>query len=220
VTCQKPRCARSDKTAGKTIVVGILGSVASGKSTVARLMVERGAALIDADRIAHEVLERPEVKDKLTETLGEGILTPEGTVDRPAVARMVFGHGVAEELRKRLDAIVHPPVLAAIQEQVRLARKRRDALAVLDAPLLMEKGLQKHCDVLVFVDAPDALRQERVRERRGWDADELRRRDAAQMPSSLKRQEADITIQNSGGEKELRETVRMLVSRIKQDFNK
>jgi len=205
----------SEQGASGTTVVGLLGAVASGKSTVARIMVEAGAQLVDADVIAHEVLARPEVKRNLELAFGRDVFTPEGRADRAKLAAFVFGADAeSEEQRQRLNAIVHPPVLEEIDKQVREARRREAGLVVLDAPLLMEKGLAEHCDMLVFVDAPEALRAERAQKDRGWAGAEVSRRDAAQIPAADKKQKADLVIQNAGTKEELRTDVRSLVQQI------
>jgi len=205
----------SEQGASGTTVVGLLGAVAAGKSTVARIMVEAGAQLVDADVIAHEVLARPEVKRSLERSFGRGVFTPEGRVDRAKLARVVFGPDAeGREQRERLNAIVHPPVLEEIAKQVREARGREVALVVLDAPLLMEKGLERHCDMLVFVEASEALRAERAQKERDWAGAEVSRRDAAQIPAPAKKQKADLVIQNAGTKEELRTAVRSLVQQI------
>ncbi len=198
-------------------VVGVLGAVCSGKSTVARLMAEQGFELVDADRIGHEVLEQPQVKKQLRDSFGDHMFNADGTLNRDELGRCVFRCASCLE---RLNSIVHPLILDEIARKIR--RVRRGAAArpiVLDAALLMEKNLnEQYCDLLVFVDAPEEARKARARCQRGWSAAELSRRHAAQMAPELKRRQADLVIDNSGAERELRAAVSVLVSRIRKRF--
>ena len=194
-------------------VVGVLGAVASGKSTVARLMAEEGGELVDADEIGHEVLQLPETERRLREEFGDEVLAPNGTVSREALGRLVFG---CRERLEKLNAIVHPHILDIIERRIRHASEAGEAaFVVLDAALLMEKGLhERWCEALVFVDAEESARLERALGHRGWNADELLRRDAAQMPLDAKKRHADFVIDNSGTQKQLEETVHGLMVQI------
>lgn len=191
-------------------VVGILGGICSGKTTVARMLAERGFDLIDADRIGHEVLGRPEVKRRLREEFGPEIFRADGRVQRPTLARRVFGNS---ERTEKLNSIVHPPILEEIDRRIR----RADRPVVLDAALLVEKGLhEKCCDLLVFVDAPRQERLRRARRERGWDARELQRRENTQISPASKRQYADIVIDNSGSQAELERRIDQLNQSIRE----
>ena len=192
-------------------VVGLLGAVASGKSTVARLLAQEGFELIDADRIGHEVLDRPEIRRALRDAFGGAVFTGEGAVDRKALGAVVFN---CETDLERLNAIAHPAIMEEIDRRIAEAGARP---VVLDAALLMEKGLhQQYCDVLLFVDAPDSARRERATARHGWDAVKLSRRDAAQMPPEAKKEAADLVIDNAGPEDRLKEEVHVLTDRIRE----
>jgi dephospho-CoA kinase len=177
------------------VIVGILGEIGSGKSTVSEMFVELGAEALDADRMAHEVIETPAARDSLLRWLGEAILGPDGRVDRAAVARRVFGD---EAALRRLEAIVHPEVLRRIEERVE-AYERADAAGtlVLDVPLLPLLPLKDRCDHLVYVDAPFSVRLRRVAAR-GWDSGDLRKRESFQPSDEEKRRLADFVIVNSG----------------------
>ena len=210
-----PRLAKDHARPGtrRTPVIGVLGVVASGKSAVARLMADGGGALIDADAIGHEVLGLPEVKQKLRAAFGEEIFTPEGGVSRERLGRHVFER---RERLEKLNAIVHPVILEMIERQIRQRTAEGAAMLVLDAPLLMETGLhERYCDALVFVEADRAVRQARARASRGWNAEELAQREAAQIPSGRKMQQADFVIDNNGSPAELGKAVRALMQRIK-----
>jgi len=206
---------------GNICVVGMLGAVASGKSTVARLLAQcarargRDATVIEGDSIGHEVLLLPEVRQRLRREFGEEICGPDGAVARDRLAQMVFG---APERLKTLNAIVHPVIIDTIDQRIHSAAraaKGEGAVVVLDAPLLIETGLdQRYCDRMVFVDASGQARAGRVESQRGWDAAELARRDAAQVPSEAKRQLADFVIDNDGEESDLRGPVEEVMDQM------
>jgi dephospho-CoA kinase len=216
VTGEKPAAARA-------IVVGIIGAVASGKSAVARLMQQEGAVLIDADAIAHDVLERPDIKQKLKREFGMAVFAPDGSVDRKRLGSMVFDEPEAQKLRERLNAIVHPPILKEIDDRLSRAREKlaKDGgVVALDAPLLIETGLDAQCDALVYVDVPDEVRRDRAMSKRGWNAKELARRDAAQTDAAVKRTKAHFVVQNAGSMEQLRDTVSNVVNQIKSHFGR
>lgn len=183
--------------------IGLLGGVASGKSTVARLLAEHGAVVLDADRIAHEVLAMPEVVQALAEQWGESVLSADGMPDRSAIAEKVFGDSPAAiENRRFLEQLVHPRVrqqirgrLAELREQQRGGQKV--TAAVLDVPLLLESGYRDDCDRLLFVDTPNDARTAHA-EARGWAPYELAQREAAQKPLAEKRAAATDVILNDG----------------------
>lgn len=202
--------------AHKAPVIGLLGAVASGKSTVARLLAARGASVVDADRIGHEVLGRPAIKGHLREAFGDGIFAPDGEVERGKLAEMVFGHA---DLLERLNAIVHPAVFTLAAERVQRERCCPGVpLVVLDAALLLEKGLDSCCDLLVFVECGEQNRRRRARLERGWTAEHLASRDSAQISADRKRRRADTVIRNDGTQQELEKAVAKLVDTMAQKF--
>ncbi len=181
----------------KLLVVGLMGGVGSGKSTVARLFAEHGAVVLDADALAHAALRRPEVKEEIVAAFGDGALDPAGEIDRPALAAVVF----SDASRKRtLEEIVHPRVRGDVERELaRLAAADGPPrIVVLDVPLLLESPLDRLCDTRAFVDTPREVREERVRTTRGWDADELARREKNQMPIERKKAAAEYMIENVG----------------------
>jgi len=186
-------------------VLGIVGGLASGKSTVARLLAERGARIVDADTIGHEALKRSAVKDAIRRAFGQTVLDPDGQVNHARLAEEVFGQPtrVAE-----LNSIVHPLILAEIRAQVkRLKEERAVPLVVLDAALLMETGLDRElCQALLFVDTPRAFRRERAADR-SLSAEQFDRREQAQLPEEAKRERADFVVQNGGALEDLRQQV-------------
>lgn len=197
------------------MVVGIVGGVAAGKSTVAELLAERGAEVIDADRIGHQMLERAEVKAALTEEFGRDILREEGRVDRGRLAGKAFGE--PEEVEK-LNRIVHPPILKEIRARIEQVRRRNGApLIVLDAALLMETNLHRElCQALVFVDAPPGERRERAL-KRGMSEEQFQKRSRAQMPPEDKKELSDYVVSNAGSRRELEQRIDQLWSRFCPD---
>lgn len=186
------------------VVIGIAGGVGSGKSEVARVLAGLGAVVIDSDVQARAALERPEVKERLAEWWGAGVLRADGTVDRGAVADIVF-KDPAE--RARLEGLVHPLVRARRADLVREAAEKGARMVVIDAPLLFEAGVDKECDAVIFVDTPREVRLGRVRAARGWDEAELDRRERNQMALREKRARSAYVVENSGDRAELEREV-------------
>ncbi|GIW96552.1 MAG: dephospho-CoA kinase [Pirellulaceae bacterium] len=192
-------------------IVGVIGGIGSGKSEVARRLAGHGGHLIEADKIGHQVLEEPEVRQRLYQRWGEAVLDQAGRIDRRKVAARVFGETpqAAEELRF-LESVVHPRIgarMCELLEQIEtVARQTGRQLVVVDAAVLLETGWAEWCDALVFVDAPQELRQQRATAR-GWSATEWRQREARQWPLDKKRRYATAVIQNDASLEELRRRV-------------
>ena len=189
------RAARIVSGAEHKLVVGLLGGIGAGKSTVAQFLVERGAAEIDSDRLNSEELAQPEVVQTLVGWWGEEILEDSGGIDRKAVANRVF-RSVAE--RRKLEAFLHPRI--GRRRARLLARYQQDPdclLIVLNSPLLLEGGLDRLCNTLVFVACDRKRRLERVMRTRGWSSQELDRREKLQKPLDWKRDRADHVLENS-----------------------
>ncbi|MBN1442761.1 MAG: dephospho-CoA kinase [Planctomycetes bacterium] len=191
------------------MIVGILGGIGSGKSTVAHLLAEQGAELIDADALARAEIERPEVRREIEAWIGPEAFREDGGVDREALARRVFPH--PQDLH-RLEQLVHPGVLLRIDQRIEdfLSSRRApqpEGLAggvlVLDVPLLATSPLLRRCDAVIYVEADPQRRVERVRPR-GWSAEELGRRESLQPPLEEKRRIATAVIDNNGRPEETR----------------
>lgn len=195
---------------GKPVVIGLLGGVASGKSTVAAMFAERGLVWIDADRIAREVTTQPGVLDRIVARFGRGVLDGGGALDRARLAAVVFDDPAA---RADLEAIVHPAVRERIERALDDARDAGRSV-LLDVPLLLERGLIERCNIVVFVDASDTVRTARAAAR-GWDARELARREAAQSPLDVKKLHASFTIDNSDSLSRTRDQVEAILARVR-----
>lgn len=183
--------------------VGLTGGVASGKSTVAAMLVELGAVLIDADALAREVVAKgtPGLA-AVVEEFGEELLGPDGELDRPAMGRLVFND---EQARRRLEAIIHPLVFSRIVELEEQAPP--DAVVVHDIPLLAENGRGGDFDAVLVVDAPTELQLERMTRDRGWTEEDARSRIAAQSSREERRSIATHVIENTGTREDLRTRV-------------
>src|SRR5690606_7560467 len=152
------------------LVVGLAGGIGSGKSEVARLLRELGAAVSDSDAEARRALQRADVRARLVAMWGREILDEQGQVDRAMVAGIVFS---LPEAREKLEQIIHPIVHRARLRQLVRARREQAPALVIDAPLLFEAGVDEECDLVVFVDAPLEARIQRVQTGRGWGGAEL-----------------------------------------------
>jgi dephospho-CoA kinase len=178
-------------------LLGLVGGIGSGKSFVAALFAKHGAVVVDADKIGHEALQQHDTKQKLREMWADSIFNPAGEVDRRKLGVIVFSD---PKQKKKLEDIVYPFIGGRIHEALDQAQRNPNVpLAILDAALLLETGWNRVCMAIAFVDAPDALRVERVR-RRGWDTAELQRREAAQWSLEKKKQLCDLVIPNGGDE--------------------
>jgi len=179
-------------------VIGILGGVASGKTLVTRQFVDLGAGLLDADRAGHQALRLPQIKDAVQRRWGRSVFGQDGQIDRSRLALIVFADppdGPRE--RKHLEQLTHPEIARLLKQQIDDMAKSATAVAVLDAPLLLEAGWDKLCKELVFVDAPRSARLSRALAR-GWSEEDFSAREGAQESLDLKRERADVIVDNSG----------------------
>jgi dephospho-CoA kinase len=187
------------------LLVGLTGNIASGKSTVSRMFAERGATIVDSDVLARRAVEPgTPVHGRIVARWGAAVLDRDGRLDRAALRRIVFSD---PDEREQLNAIVHPEVERMREAIVRAAERRGDRVVVCDIPLLFEKQLADRFDRVVLVDAPRAVRLERLLRERGLDEAEAQGMIAAQMPAELKRARADLVIDNGGTLEELERQV-------------
>jgi len=183
------------------LAVGLTGGIGSGKSSVGELLVGRGAVLIDADRIAREVVvPGGPAYQPLVDRFGTGILAPDGTVDRPALAAVAFAD---PESLAALNAITHPAISAVMAER-RAAQEGGDRVVVLDIPLLKPEYRDLlSLDVVVVVDCPVELAVRRLVDQRGFSRPDAEARVAAQAGREERRRGADLVIDNSGDRAQL-----------------
>jgi dephospho-CoA kinase len=178
------------------LLIGLTGNIGSGKSTVAQLLSERGATIIDADVLARRAVEVGTAAHRaIVERWGTSVLEPGGMIDRGALRRIVFSEPAELE---QLNAVVHPEVERMRDALVEQARLRGDKLVVCDIPLLFERKMTDAFDKIVLVDAPRPVRLERLVRERGLRETEAMEMIVAQMPAELKRARADFVIDNEG----------------------
>jgi dephospho-CoA kinase len=187
------------------MLVALTGNIGSGKSTVARMLVEWGATLVDADVLAREAVRvGTPAYEAIVGRWGRSVLEPDGVLDRAALRERVFGD--PDDL-EALNDIVHPEVARLRDERVAEARERGARVVVCDIPLLFERNLADEFDLVILVDAPRPVRLERLVRDRGLRPTEAMEMIAAQMPAELKRARADFVIDNDGTTAELRHAV-------------
>lgn len=187
------------------LTVGLTGGIGSGKSTVAAMLGEHGAVVIDADAVAREVVS-PGTPGNLaiSARFGPEVMAEDGSVDRAALARVVFDD---DEARRDLNAIVHPAVGAAVAERLAdESAQGNDRVVVMEVPLLVESGWDKG-EVVVVVDCPEDVAVQRVVEQRSMSAEDVRRRIAAQATREERLARADHVILNDDSLDDLREQV-------------
>lgn len=196
----------------KTVVIGLTGPTGVGKSAVARRLEAVGWTVVDADVLARRVVEPGEAAlAALVERFSEAILSPDGALDRAALARIAFA---SADATAALNAIVHPAVIARMKDELEAARARGVQAVVLDVPLLFQAGLETLCDITVAVTAPEAVRLERICRRDALSEDAATARMNAQPPAEYYTSRADRVIDNGGDETVLDAAVAALIREV------
>lgn len=188
------------------IAVGLTGGIGSGKSTVAAMLVRRGVVLIDADQLSRMVVEPGgPAYEPVVSRFGTEVVRPDGTLDRQALAAVVFGD---DQARRALNAIVHPEVGRLMAERL-AAEAGSDHVVVLDIPLLADAGGKERLPIVgvLVVDAPEEVALERLVRERGMDRADAERRIAAQVSRADRLRQADFVIMNTGTLDELEDMV-------------
>lgn len=192
--------------------VGLTGGIGAGKSAVSRRLAARGAVVVDSDLLAREVVEPG--TDGLREVVaafGDGVLASDGSLDRAALGRLVFGD---EHARRRLESIIHPRVRARAAELEKAAGD--DAVVVHDVPLLVETGQAESFDVVVVVDVPVDVAVDRLTTQRGLTEEEARSRIATQATREQRRAAADVVLDNTGTLADIDQRVEELWQELRQ----
>jgi dephospho-CoA kinase len=209
---RNPHSAQEGGKVAQKPVLGLLGGIASGKSTVAKLLAKHRGAVVGADEITHRILDEADVRARVTARWGKAVLGDDGRIDRRRLADCAFE---SRESVRDLNAIAHPAVLDEMRREIAAAQRRTDVdFIVIDAALLVEAGQQDLCDVLVFVDADPAERARRIQGYRHWKEGELQRRESFQQPLVAKRDLAQHVIANNGSLDDLEREVDALVARL------
>lgn len=184
------------KNTKKYIVAGLTGGIASGKSTIGGFFSGFGAKVIDADAVARKIVQpgQPALK-AIADTFGREVLLPNGQLNRPALAEIIFGNAAA---KTKLDSITHPIILAEMQQQTaRLAQKKHPVI-IWEVPLLFESGFYRDTDVSILVYTPENIQLERLMTRDGISKEQALQRINSQMPLQQKKELATIIIENDG----------------------
>jgi dephospho-CoA kinase len=195
----------------KKPIIGLLGGIGSGKSAVADAFAELGAAVIDADKLAKDLLDKPEYRDKIVANFGSEVLGENGFIDRAKLANTVFSD---EKKLKTLTNIIHPAVLQQTQVLIDAYLKTETIRAiVLDVPLLAETGFEDRCGVLVFVKTIKDIRLQRAA-KRGLTPRDLEIRENFQISLDKKESMADYIVNNNSDLTVLAEQVRRIFNRL------
>jgi dephospho-CoA kinase len=195
-------------------VIGLTGGVASGKSTVARILRELGAPVVDADQLAREVVTRgsPALQE-IVRRFGPGVLGPDGELDRPALGALVFQDARA---RKDLEAITHPRIAARAQQEIAAHASRGARVVIYEAALIVENRLHEGLQGLIVVAVPPEVQLARLMHRDRLDEAAARARLQAQLPLEAKVAVADHVIDNSGSLEDTRQQTLRVWQEIEQ----
>jgi dephospho-CoA kinase len=194
-------------------VIGLVGGIGAGKTTVAAVFAARGGAVVDADALGHDALEQPDIRRSVLERWGSrgALVKPDGRLDRRAIAGIVFADPAE---RTALEALVFPYIGGKATEAVQAAQTDPTAkFVVVDAAVMLEAGWDRFCDHVVFVDAPQDARIARVAARSGWSPADLAAREAAQWTAAEKLKRADAIVINDAGQEGLQEQIDRLLER-------
>jgi len=197
-------------------LVGLTGGIGSGKSTVADLLRARGVPVVDVDVLARACMEPGPVLDAVLAHFGDGVRAQDGTLDRAALADVVFARPKA---RRELEALTHPCIRERIDAELARLAAGSDAaqLVVLDHPLLVESGAQVRVDAVVVVEAPEPLRVRRLVRGRGMRRKDVKARIANQASDADRRSVAHHVILNDLGLAELEESVELLLRELRSE---
>jgi dephospho-CoA kinase len=196
-------------------VIGLTGGIATGKSTVSAILKNAGAVIIDADRIARRVVKKnlPAYRQILAH-FGESVLLPDGEINRAALGNLIFSDSRKKQL---LNSIVHPHVQKETDRQLRhIAKKKPNALVILDIPLLLEAGMRKDFSEVIVVYAPEHIQIKRLMERDHISQEDALARIRSQMPIEKKKSLATMVIDNSGPIEDTRKQTLEILQRLKQ----
>lgn len=196
---------------GTKPVLGLIGGIGAGKSTVSRCLQERGGTVIDADVIGHSALEQGEIIAKIVARWGDRLRKTDGSLDRRVLAAIVFANPAE---RNALESLVFPYIGERCREEMARAEAGTDCrFIVLDAAVMLEAGWKDIADRIVYVDAPREVRLARVASRNGWNEAELLAREQSQWPAEVKKSYADAVILNDGDGDKLQREVDHLLTR-------
>lgn len=193
--------------------IGLTGGIGSGKSTVAKLLAQEGFTVVDADKIAREIMEPGSpVLDEVAAAFGDDLIHENGSLDRGELARRAF---VDKPSTEKLNSITHPAIRAESERRFAAAEAAGESAVIYDMPLLVELGMNRDMDLTVVVDVDAEERVRRLTSSRGLDETDARARIAQQIDDATRNAAADVIINNNGSEDELKPQVDRLVQRIR-----
>lgn len=194
--------------------IGLTGGIGSGKSTVAKLLAEHGYVVVDADKIAREIMEPGSpVLDDVAAAFGDDLINEDGSLDRGELARRAF---VDKQSTEKLNSITHPAIRAESERRFAAAEAAGEPAVVYDMPLLVELGMHRDMDLTVVVDVDAEERVRRLTDSRGLDEADARARIAQQIDADTRNAAADVIIDNNGAEADLKPQVERLIKRIRE----
>jgi len=180
---------------GNKPIIGIVGGICSGKSTVANEFAKLGCKIIDADKIAHELLQKKDVKEKIVNLFGQNILNSTGKIEHQKLADVVFAD---TEKLSSLNKIIHPLILKGAEELIKQYNSQIEVKAiVLDMPLLIEVGWAKRCDRLIFIDCEQKKRIDRAKKMGIFNENQIKIRENFQISLDNKANIADNVVDNN-----------------------
>jgi dephospho-CoA kinase len=198
-------------------IIGLVGGIASGKSFVGQILVQLGCVRIDADRIGHELLDKPMICQLLKQKFGPEIIGQDGRVDRVRLGNLVFGpDDQALQRRAELESIMHPAIRTSAVQMVHRLRHSDPAptAIVIDAPLLIEAGWEPMCDWVLFVDTSEETRRKRASQR-GWSEEHWAAREKAQLSIDRKKQAATHVISGDSSPEILKQQLSQLLDTLR-----
>jgi len=201
------------------LVVGLTGGIGSGKTVVASMFEDEGAHVIDFDYLARLIVEpdKPAWRD-IVDYFGPGILSPDRTLNRPALAEIIFSD---DKSRKALEGFTHPRIFERRDALLKAIREKDPcSIVIIDFPLLFESGLRKDLDKVILVYVPRDVQLERATKRDGLSPEEVEKRLHAQVPIGEKRSLSDFVIDNSGSLKHTRDQVRKVMRELSELLKK
>ncbi|MCQ2468508.1 MAG: dephospho-CoA kinase [Ruminococcus sp.] len=203
-------------TLSGVMVVGLTGQTGAGKSTVAKVFEENGFAIIDADIVARKVVEKgTQCLDEIADFFGNGVITDEGTLNRPALAGIVFSDKAKLET---LDTIIYPYITGEILNMIKRFSADGEKLILLDAPTLFESHADDFCEIIISVLADPDIREQRIISRDGITSEQARKRMNSQMSEDFFISHSDYIIQNNGHINLVNEISKEVSDRIKDLF--
>ncbi len=196
----------------KRPIIGLVGGIGAGKSMVAGEFERLGCLVIASDRLNHEVLRSPEVAEQLRDWWGPTVTGPDGQPDHERIAEIVFDDPIQKQ---RLETLVHPLIARRRVAMIKAVEDTSTLKAiVIDSPLLLESNLDRECTTIVFIEASEPLRLRRLQLRRGWNDEELKRRERWQASLAQKRSRSEFVVTNDGPIEQLRPQVADILEKI------